>query len=100
REAQTDEGRDRLAEWARESDDEVHLPNSLRSRLRHRRELRMNRVISFDDPDRSHELGPFEARQGMHEPDIHLSKDRRMEGDVGEDGGGCMAWTHVDRLSA
>src|SRR5256712_13083599 len=52
REAQTDEGRDRLAGWGREGDDEGHLPNSLRHPPRQRPELRMNRVISFDDPDR------------------------------------------------
>src|SRR2546428_14000560 len=61
REAQTDEGRDRLAEWGREGDDEVHLPKSPCNRLRRRPEVGINRVISFDEPDRRHGLGPFQA---------------------------------------
>src|SRR3989442_7263671 len=85
RENKADEGGDRLAEFGWECDDEVHLLDAFADRLRHRRELRVNRVISLDDPDRGHELGALEAGERADEPDLALAQERCVEGELVED---------------
>src|SRR5438876_8524364 len=85
REAEADEGGDRLAKFGWKRDDEVHLLDAFADRLRHRRELRVNRVVSLDDPDRGHELGALEAGERGDEPDLALAQNRCVERELVED---------------
>src|SRR5256712_92462 len=60
----------------------------------------MNRVISFDDSDRRHELGALEPGQRWHEPDLPFAENRRIERELVEDRANRVRRNELSLLSA
>src|SRR5437667_222616 len=83
--SEPDERLDGLAERRREGHDEVHFLDALSQVLRHCRELRVDRVVSFDDPEGRDELGTLEARQRGDELNLPVPEDRSLHRELVED---------------